>query len=222
MRRRHAESMSGNGERGRARRAILKVFVVGPTAPSEPGMTCRYCQCDTAFGRVLLTSDGAALTGLYFEGQRHQPEIGADWIRDDAAEPFVLARAQLAAYARGERRRFELPLAPSGTRFQRAVWQALLTIEHGETLTYAALAARVGAPRAVRAVGGAVGRNPLSVVIPCHRVVGSDGSLTGYAGGLDRKRALLRLEGARVAGPAPSATRVRGGSASLAQRAAAF
>ncbi len=184
-------------------------------------MTCRYCHCDTAFGRVLLTSDGAALTGLYFDGQKHHPEIGTDWIRDDAAEPFALVRAQLAAYARGQRRRFELPLAPAGTPFQRAVWQALLTIGPGETLTYAALAARVGAPRAVRAVGAAVGRNPLSVVIPCHRVVGSDGSLTGYAGGLDRKRALLRLEGARAADPAPTATRLRGGGGSVAQRAAA-
>jgi methylated-DNA-[protein]-cysteine S-methyltransferase len=107
----------------------------------------------------------------------------------------VELRRQLGEYFEGGRRVFELPLAPSGTRFQQQVWEGIAGIPFGRTLTYAQLARQVGAPDAVRAVGAATGRNPLSIVVPCHRVVGTDGSLTGYAGGVDRKRRLLELEG---------------------------
>jgi methylated-DNA-[protein]-cysteine S-methyltransferase len=154
-----------------------------------------YCFVSTRLGRVLLTSDGRSLTGLYFEGQKDEPPLDPAWHRDERAEPFPRVREQLAAYERGELHEFDVPLALSGTPFQREVWRALLGVRWGQTISYAQLAGRIGAPTAARAVGAAVGRNPVSVIVPCHRIVGSDGSLTGYAGGIDRKRALLGLEG---------------------------
>ena len=164
----------------------------------------RYrCPLSTPFGPVLLASDGEHLTGFWFEGQKDFPPDDRDAVVDADAAPFPAVRDQMAAYARGERRTFDLPLAfACGTPFQQAVWRALLGITQGETVSYAELARRVGRPSAVRAVGAAVGKNPISVIVPCHRVVGSDGSLTGYAGGIDRKRSLLRHERARIAGPA--------------------
>ncbi len=154
-----------------------------------------YCTFRSWLGEVLLTSDGHALTGLYFEGQKDHPAIAAHWRADDDASPFPELRAQWSQYEAGRRRQFDLALAPRGTPFQTRVWQALGTIACGETISYRELAQRAGYPSAIRAVGSAVGRNPLSVVIPCHRVIASDGTLAGYAGGLDRKRALLRHEG---------------------------
>ena len=165
------------------------------TSQHTPTRTC-YCRFPTWLGEVLLTSDGRALTGFYFEGQKDYPAIAPHWRADDDAEPFPMVRAQWRQYELGERRAFELDLAPRGTPFQLAVWRALRTIACGQTISYRDLAARAGRPRAIRAVGTAVGRNPLSVVIPCHRVIAADGSLAGYAGGLDRKRALLAHEGA--------------------------
>ena len=153
-----------------------------------------HCRVRTRLGEVVLTSNGACLTGLYFEGQKHAPQVGPQWRLDDSAPPFARAREQLEAYAEGRLRGFDLPLEMAGTRFQQRVWAALRGIAHGETISYAELARRIGAPKAARAVGAAVGRNPVSVVVPCHRVVGADGSLTGYAGGLERKRMLLALE----------------------------
>ena len=143
---------------------------------------------------MLLAAKDGALFGAWFLGQKHFPE--ALIANGDAPSDGVLARAarECDAYAAGERRTFGIPLAPRGTPWQRAVWQALLAIAYGETLSYGELAARLGRPGSARAVGAAVGRNPLSIFIPCHRVVGANGSLTGYAGGLDRKRALLVLE----------------------------
>jgi len=161
-------------------------------------MSTHYCHVQTRFGRVLLTSDGRALSGLYFEGQKHAPAVAPDWCEGAGTAPFPAVAKQLAEYDAGRRDRFELPLALAGTVFQRRVWQALLEVPCGTTISYAELARRVGAPRGVRAVGAAVGRNPVSVIVPCHRVVGSDGSLTGYAGGLERKRALLARERAPV------------------------
>jgi methylated-DNA-[protein]-cysteine S-methyltransferase len=134
------------------------------------------------------------LVGVWFDGQKHQPDTSA-WATE-ATHPVLLAACeQMAQYFAGERLVFDLPLGLlAGTTFQRHVWDALSAIPPGTTTTYSALAQRIGRPQAVRAVGAAVGRNPLSIVVPCHRVVGSQGALTGYAGGLDRKRALLELE----------------------------
>jgi methylated-DNA-[protein]-cysteine S-methyltransferase len=143
-------------------------------------------------GELLLVGDGAALTGLHMqEGPGRTEPPGR---RAPRARPFAAAREQLADYFTGRRRRFELPLAPAGTDFQRRVWEALERIPYGETAGYGELAERLGAPRAPRAVGAANGRNPISIIVPCHRLVGADGGLTGYGGGLDRKRFLLALE----------------------------
>jgi methylated-DNA-[protein]-cysteine S-methyltransferase len=149
---------------------------------------------DSPLGPVLIARTEAGLAGLWFEAQKWHPEpIDVPERPDD---PLLREAAQqITDYFAGRRQRFELPLDLHGTSFQRAVWEALCRIDAGGTETYAGLARRLGSPRAVRAVGAAVGRNPLSVIVPCHRVLGTDGSLTGYAGGLERKRALLALEG---------------------------
>jgi len=152
---------------------------------------------DTPLGPMLLAATGRGLAGLWFEGQRHHPDASA-WALAPQDHPVIAAaRRQLDEYFGGQRTAFDLPLdLQGGTPFQRAVWQALLAIPTGQRTSYAVLSQRIGRPAAVRAVGAAVGRNPVSIVVPCHRVVGTDGSLTGYAGGLERKTALLRLEGA--------------------------
>ncbi|MEN9418457.1 MAG: hypothetical protein RI988_2077 [Pseudomonadota bacterium] len=151
---------------------------------------------DTRLGPVVLAASARGLCGLWFEGQRHQPAPSA-WPRDDRHGLLRQAAAQVEAYLAGEARGFELPLDLSpGTAFQQAVWQALRAIPHGRTETYAELSQRIGRPTAARAVGAAIGRNPISLVVPCHRVLGARGGLTGYAGGVGRKAELLRLEGA--------------------------
>lgn len=147
----------------------------------------------TPLGTVLLARSAKGLAGLWFEGQKHHPAPFTAPLRPDD-ELLRRAIAQLHAYFDGELSAFDLPLDLHGTPFQRAVWSALLQIPSGQTTSYGALATRLGVGSAVRAVGGAVGRNPVSVIVPCHRVVGIDGSLTGYAGGVDRKRSLLNLE----------------------------
>jgi len=142
---------------------------------------------------MFLLSDGTGLTGAYFAGQKYAPKIdrmGEEAIR---ASIFVEARRQLDLYFSGGLKNFVLPLAAHGTPFQQDVWKAISSVPYGTTISYSELAKRLGR-RSARAVGAAVGRNPISVVIPCHRIVGSNGSLTGYAGGLNRKRALLELE----------------------------
>jgi methylated-DNA-[protein]-cysteine S-methyltransferase len=157
----------------------------------------RYARFDTALGRVYATAEDGALTGLYFEGARHAPAIEPAWQEaSPAAEPFAGCARQLREYLAGRRRDFELPLAPRGTGFQQRVWREIARIPYGATLSYAMLAQRAGAPGAARAAGAATGRNPLSIVVPCHRVLGAAGALTGYAGGLDRKTRLLEIEGA--------------------------
>ncbi len=143
---------------------------------------------------TLLAGGDGALTGLLMADQRHRGPDDPSWQRDHG--PFTAAVDQLDAYFAGEARPFELALDPSGTEFQRQVWDALRAIPYGATTTYGELARRIGRPRAVRAVGLANGRNPIAIVVPCHRVIGADGRLTGYGGGLDRKRRLLELEGA--------------------------
>ena len=152
-------------------------------------------RADSPLGPLLLAASTRGLAGIWFDGQAHHP--GPIDAPVDAAQPFIAqALRELAAYWQGEPVAFTVPLDAAGTEFQRAVWAALLQIPRGATCTYGEIARRTDRPAAVRAVGAAVGRNPLSVIVPCHRVLGSDGSLTGYAGGLPRKQALLRLEGA--------------------------
>jgi methylated-DNA-[protein]-cysteine S-methyltransferase len=145
-------------------------------------------------GPMLLVADGDGLSGVYFDGQKYLPQIGPQWRRDASHAPLRQAKRELAEYFGGERKRFDTALAPEGTPFQRSVWKAISTVDFGETIAYAELARRVGCPGSARAAGAATGRNPIGIIVPCHRIVGSDGSLTGYAGGLDRKRALLALE----------------------------
>lgn len=149
---------------------------------------------DTPLGKVTLTSDGEALVGLAFEEERHpRDRSGAVEVGD----PILIdADRQLQEYFGKWRKSFDLPLRPEGTAFQREVWRLLGEIPYGETIAYSELARRLGKEKAVRAVGMANGRNPIGVVIPCHRVIGADGSLTGYGGGLWRKEYLLELEGA--------------------------
>lgn len=160
--------------------------------------TC-FARVNTQLGQLLLVGQRArgklALSGIYFDAAPHAARAVPPGAREDEAA-FVEVCAQLAAYLDGKRKTFDLALAPLGTEFQRAVWSALVAIPYGTTTTYAAIASAIGKPRAVRAVGAANGRNPLSIVVPCHRVIGKDGTLTGYAGGLPSKRRLLELEGA--------------------------
>ncbi|MDM0083946.1 methylated-DNA--[protein]-cysteine S-methyltransferase [Variovorax sp. J31P179] len=151
---------------------------------------------DSPLGGITLAATDQGLAGAWFDHQRHWPDTRG-WVTDDAHPVLRQAAAQLDDYFAGRRDSFELPLDLShGTAFQQSVWQALRAIPAGQTTSYGALSAGVGKPAAVRAVGAAVGRNPISVIVPCHRVLGADGSLTGYAGGLERKTALLELEGA--------------------------
>ena len=151
-------------------------------------------------GKMIIAATDKGLAGTWFAGQRHlPPQLVEPYIwREDANHPVLKqAIAQLTEYFGGTRTFFDLPLDLAyGTAFQQTVWQALLAIPQGDTTSYGELSHRIGKPAAVRAVGAAVGRNPVSVIVPCHRVLGADGSLTGYAGGLDRKTALLKLEGA--------------------------
>lgn len=156
-------------------------------------------QITSPVGELMLTSDGEALTGVWFSPHDDLPLD--DWVdeRDDVLDDAV---AQLESYFAGERTDFDLPLHPQGTDFQLRVWAALREIPYGETISYGELARRVGNPSASRAVGLANGRNPISIVVPCHRVIGADGSLTGYGGGMDRKRTLLDLERRAAGQPA--------------------
>ena len=154
-----------------------------------------YTYVDSPIGRILLSTDGEAMTGLYMDLPEQPPADAVNWVNDAAAGPLPDAIRQLGDYFAGSRRDFDLPLRPSGTDFQRRVWDALLQIPYGETWSYGELARRIGNPKGSRAVGLANGRNPISIVVPCHRVIGADGTLTGYGGGLDRKRWLLVHEG---------------------------
>ena len=149
---------------------------------------------DSPLGRMRITAVHEGLTSISFDGDRYAPPQDPAWVRDPSFPALRRAAAQLTAYFAGERRVFELPLAATGTPFQRTVWDAIAAVPAGDTISYAELARRAGHPGSARAAGAATGRNPIAIVVPCHRIIGADGSLTGYAGGLDRKRALLALE----------------------------
>lgn len=149
---------------------------------------------ESPHGQMLVVANDEGISGIYFDGQKYLPRVEPAWRRDVGHVLLRQAKRELAEYFGGERRRFETALAPDGTSFQRAVWKVISTVDFGRTITYGELARRAGSPGNARAAGAATGRNPISVIVPCHRIVGSNGSLTGYAGGLDRKRALLALE----------------------------
>ncbi|WP_416757580.1 methylated-DNA--[protein]-cysteine S-methyltransferase [Roseateles sp. So40a] len=164
-----------------------------------------WTETDTPLGRLLIARNAEGLSGLWFEDQKYHPgPLAAPRDDDDALLRGVVDA--MKAYFAGQATALP-PMSPSGTAFQQAVWRALLDIPAGRTVTYGELATRLGRPEAVRAVAAAVGRNPVSVLIPCHRVLGADGSLTGYAGGLHRKEALLTIEGGLPATLRPSPSR---------------
>jgi methylated-DNA-[protein]-cysteine S-methyltransferase len=152
----------------------------------------RYTTIESPIGELLLLGDGDTLRGLFMQGGRRPVRVAADWQQD--AAPFAGVTAQLREYFAGDRTVFDVPLQLDGTPFERSVWSALQEIPYGETTSYGEVARRIGQPTAARAVGLANGRNPIAVIVPCHRVIGANGSLTGYGGGLERKRTLLALE----------------------------
>lgn len=158
-----------------------------------------YTRIPSPVGPLLLAADTNGLRLIEFHESRHPLRRDGDWQQGDN-DVLATTRTQLDEYFAGVRRTFDLPLALRGTAFQKDVWKTLATILYGETISYAQLASRVGKPTAMRAVGAANGRNPLPIVLPCHRVIGADGSLTGFGGGLPTKRQLLVLEGALPGG----------------------
>ncbi|HEU0197594.1 MAG TPA: methylated-DNA--[protein]-cysteine S-methyltransferase [Nevskiaceae bacterium] len=157
----------------------------------------RYGYLPSPLGTLLVARDEAGLLQLTFENHKHPRPVETVWQRDDAG--FEDLRRQLAEYFADQRQSFDVPLSLHGTDFQKRVWRALLEVSFGRTITYAALAQAIGRPGAFHAVGAAVAMNPVSILVPCHRALGSNGSLTGYAGGIERKVALLRLEGVLLA-----------------------
>ena len=156
-----------------------------------------FTEFASPIGTIQLRGAAEALTGVFMEEHRHEPARPVGAVRD--AAPLRSAQRELEEYFAGERREFSLALAPEGTPFQKRVWQALREIPYGETISYLELARRVGSPRGFRAVGQANGHNPISIIVPCHRVIAADGSLGGYGGGLERKRFLLALEKSQAA-----------------------
>jgi methylated-DNA-[protein]-cysteine S-methyltransferase len=145
-------------------------------------------------GDLLLVANASRLIGIYFSNQHNGPKPSADWKNDPSHPILKQAARELNEYLSGKRTDFSVPLAFDGTGFQREIWKQIARIPFGKTISYTELARRVGAPKATRAAGTATGRNPLGIIIPCHRVVGKDGGLGGYAGGLDRKKSLLKIE----------------------------
>lgn len=154
----------------------------------------RFARFRTPLGTLVAIAAGGTLVGLHFEDGRHAPPVAPQWREDPYHSPLRECAEQLADYFAGKRLCFDLPVAPRGTPFQQRVWREIARVPFGETITYAELAARAGSPGSARAAGAATGRNPLAIVVPCHRIVGANGALIGYAGGLARKERLLDLE----------------------------
>lgn len=151
----------------------------------------------TEIGELMLVADETSLVGLYFLGGKHVPERSAHWQAGEGHGVIRQAVSELSEYFKGERKSFSVPVRMVGTPFQHRVWKEIARIPFGKTLTYSELAERAGHPGAVRAAGSSTGRNPLSIIVPCHRVMGKNGSLTGFAGGLERKARLLEFEKCR-------------------------
>lgn len=170
-----------------------------------------YTRYASPVGELLLMTDGEHLTGLYLPDPRHGPSADPNWRRDDTHPVLARVGEQLSEYFRGERQFFDVPLGGRGTAFQQRVWEALGKIPYGTTWSYVQLAGEIGNAKACRAVGLANGRNPISIIVPCHRVIGANGSLTGYGGGLPCKQALLAFEAAVLReGPRPMAPLYKG------------
>ena len=165
---------------------------LGAAKRLQPMREVSYTQIDSPVGKLLLAADAQGLRLVSFESSKRAAPVQPRWKEDRA--PFAEVIRQLQAYFGGELREFEMQLAPEGTEFQLRVWNSLRTIPYGETISYAQLAQKIGDPKAVRAVGLANGCNPLPIIVPCHRVIGSNGSLTGFGGGLANKKKLLALE----------------------------
>ena len=146
-------------------------------------------------GRMLIVAADEGLRGLYFIDQKYYREVEGDWTRAPKHPVVRQTTREMQEYFAGTRKVFDVSIAPEGTPFQASIWKAISSVKYGDSITYSELARRAGHPDAIRAAGTATGRNPITIIVPCHRIVGSDGSLTGYAGGLDRKRALQELEG---------------------------
>lgn len=153
-----------------------------------------YRWVESLLGELLLTGNERSLTGLYLKGQKHFPHMSEEWQETDELEVFDQTQQQLSEYFAHKRQRFNLSLAAQGTPFQKQVWQHLHKIPFGETISYGSLAKGISKPGAARAVGAANGHNPISIIVPCHRVIAANGNMTGYAGGIDRKQWLLRHE----------------------------
>lgn len=174
----------------------------------EQTMTLSWCVIDSPVGPLLLADDNGGLSRVHFDGDRDSSSLPPE---QRCETPLLReARQQIDAYFAGRLKGFDLPLSPTGTAFQMNVWRALIDIPYGETISYAELARRVDSPRAFRAVGSANGSNPIALIIPCHRVIATGGGLGGYGGGLDRKRWLLALEGARAVAAVPTQFEVAG------------
>ena len=167
-------------------------------------MRTHYLLYASPLGELLLVSNGKAITDLHITAGKYVPPVGADWVHDEWQAILQQARRELDDYFAGRRRRFSVPLDPQGTDFQKRAWAALLEIPFGETRTYGQQARAMGRPKAVRAVGAANARNPIGIIVPCHRVIGANGALTGYAGGLRSKEYLLKLEGIQSGSAPPS------------------
>lgn len=153
-----------------------------------------YAHVASPWGSLFLTGENDNLTGVYFSDKKHVPKVGRDWVEKPNAPIFTRTVRQLNEYAAGKRKKFDLPFEFHGTPFQLSVWKQIAAIPFGRTITYGDIAKKISSPTAVRAVGAATGANPIAIVVPCHRVIGKDGSLTGFAGGMNRKIALLNLE----------------------------
>jgi methylated-DNA-[protein]-cysteine S-methyltransferase len=184
-------------------------FLMTDAATIQSNSSTFFTEMESPIGTLTVVSDGSAITGVYMESHRHATVNTAAWTRADngGCEVLQVARTQLAEYFAGHRTQFDVPLKANGTDVQKNVWSELSRIPYGETRSYGAVAAAIGKPKASRAVGAANGRNPISIIVPCHRVIGANGALTGFGGGVDRKEWLL-LHESRVSG-SPNSFRSR-------------